>query len=779
MPVDKAPLLAKAEEPFQVVQTAPTALLLNPLAWLLWILDFLVWLLTIVGPIKFLMSLVPKEHSFQKCSSWRSTESKDALISEPAVNMNTVHLIMQNAFTKYKDKHAVGTREYKGEHKLENARFPLKKFGATKWTTFDEFGKDVKAFGAGLINLGMQPLPADKKLEDCTGAHAILIYEETCQQWTLAAHGAFSQSIVVATSYATLGISAVADSIKETNATAIVCNIKDVQKVASYCGDKCPSLKTIICSTNNSTDTKLPEVDTKFKVLSVADVVELGKKQPRDFTPPTPEHLAVIMYTSGSTGKPKGVMIKHKSMAASIGGIKARCETFGLMAGSDETYLAYLPAAHIMELVLQSTCLACGFRLGFCCPKTISSKGACRERPDGSVNTAPGYPYPPGGIQEFQPSIMGAVPKVWDLMKKSVEEVVGKGSPLKKWIFQAAFTARNWAVHQGRDTPLFKVLVFNKLNMMFGGKLKFCCSGGGAISADVQNFIRIGFCVPIVQGYALTETCCAGCVQYFGDIRDGIAGCPVGSVEITLRSCIGSDGLPEVLDRKMKPYLAEDTSHYGDTCIGRGEVLIRGPSVSSGYFKQPEKTKEAFDEEGWFHSGDVAIFTPDGSLKIVDRVKNLVKLKGGEYIALEAMEKEYGTSPFVDPAKGGIMCYGDATLDKPLALVQANTHELEKWAKASGISYSSVEELCKLSATEKMVMESLTKAGKAGNLGANEFLAAVALIPGTGTVQGDMEATSPWTPENGGLTASNKLNRQPIQVAYASLLEPMKKHAIR
>ena len=97
----------------------------------------------------------------------------------------------------------------------------------------------------------------------------------------------------------------------------------------------------------------------------------------------------------------------------------------------------------------------------------------------------------------------------------------------------------------------------------------------------------------------------------------------------------------EVCDRDGKPYLETDTSHYGLPCRGRGEVLIRGHSVSSGYLKKIEKTQKEFDKYGYFHTGDIAIFTTDGCIKIVDRLKNLVKLKGGEYIALESMEKEY------------------------------------------------------------------------------------------------------------------------------------------
>mmetsp|Transcript_148056 Transcript_148056/g.369082 ORF Transcript_148056/g.369082 Transcript_148056/m.369082 type:complete len:770 (-) Transcript_148056:371-2680(-) len=767
-------------EPFKVSAVPPKNILLNPLAWILWILDFLVWLISLVLPIKWLMSFVVQPSSVRVGEAWRLAECKKELYTTLYPECKTVHDLTQRSFAVFKDCNACGTRTYLGEHTVEGSRFPLKKYGETKWLTYRELGRKVGHFGAGLLKLGLKPAPDGVDLQKVSGPHTILIFEETCASWVIACFGAFSQSIAVATSYATLGMSAVAEAINETEAKAVVCNIKDVKKLADYCKGKCPSLSVIIYTTNNSTDLEVSQtVDSSLKVLSMDEVIDQGAAmgEPK-FSPPTPDHLAVIMYTSGSTGKPKGVMIKHSSMVASVASIGNKFRQLGLKEGQ-ETYIAYLPAAHILELVAEISMLCLGAAVGFACPKTISSKGACRVKPDGTLNMKAGYPYPPGAIQEFRPTCMVAVPKIWDILKKGVEEVVGKGSALQQFLFQVAYTGRYFAVQQGRESPLFRGVVFKKLSDMLGGKLAVGITGGGPISADVHGFIRTAFCMPLMQGYALTETSCAGSVQMFEDVRFGVVGPPLGSVELRIRSCVNDKGEAEVLDRSGKPYLESDREHYGTPCIGRGEVMIRGPSVSSGYFKQPDKTAEVFDLDGWFHTGDVGLFTPDGALMIVDRVKNLVKLKGGEYIAIEAMEKEYSTSAFVNGVHGGIMCYGDGDMDRPVALVQANTVELEKWAKAQGTTYKSVEELCKLPVAEKAVLDSLNAAGKAGDLAANEILCAIALIPGTGPMEGDATTTSPWTSENGGLTASNKLNRKPIQMTYASLLDPLRKKAAR
>jgi len=767
-------------EPFKVTAFPPLSVLLNPLAWVLWILDFLVWLVTIVGPAKFVLGLLKSPGSVQVKGAWRAASAAQELLTTPFPECKTVHDLTQRAFAQYGDRPACGTRTYLGEHKPEGSKFALKKFGETTWINYREFGRKVGHFGAGLVKLGLKPAPDGADLQKTSGPHTILIFEETCASWMVATLGAFSQSIAVATSYATLGMSAVAEAINETEATAIMCNIKDVTRIAAYCNkDKCKSLKTIIYSTNLSTEQKhAPLEGSTLKLVSVDEVLELGAEGGGQvkFSPPTPEHLAVIMYTSGSTGKPKGVMIKHKSMVASVAALRHKFMDFGFEEGQ-ERYLAYLPAAHILELIAEMSMICLGAAVGYACPKTISSKGACRQRPDGSLSTKPDLKFAPGAIQEFKPTVMAAVPKIWDILKKGVEEVVGKGSPVAQFLFQAAYSARYFATMQGRESPLFKAVVFKKLVNMLGGNLKCGITGGGPISADVQGFIRTAFCFPLLQGYALTETTCAGCIQEFHDTRFANVGSPVGSVELKLRSCLDSKGEPEVLDRQHQPYLEGDKDHYGAACAGRGEVMIRGASVSSGYFKQPDKTAEVFDKEGWFYTGDVAIFTPEGSLMIVDRLKNLVKLKGGEYIAIESMEKEYSSSAYVNGQNGGVLCFGDGEMDRPVALVQANMAELEKWAATAGVKYESPEALCRNPACEKAVLDSLLAAGKAGDLASNEMLCAIALIPGTGPAEGAQTETSPWTPDNGGLTASNKLNRKPIQSACAKFLEPLRKKA--
>jgi long-chain acyl-CoA synthetase len=771
----------------------------NPFAWLLWILDFLIWFITFYLPLKFCAFQCKRKCSGNHQYSFPDPEEdegarrrREDLWDEEMGGLSTSpfaegddlasaseseddeHIrkkrhdatgwdIFESAFEKYENRPYMGTRKYLGEHSVEGEPFPRKKFGETTWQTYGECGERIKAFGAGLRQFGMKPIPPGTDLERSSAPHTMLIFEETCADWLTSMAGAFSQSIAVATSYATLGISAVMSSITECNVSVCVCNVKNVDKVIK---DAPPCLKFIIYTQNLVEPEKLGKVPARnapkgIQVYSVEEVIQLGRSKPCDPTPPTRNTMAVIMYTSGSTGKPKGVMLPHRCLAAAVSGLS---DAIGLEKGK-EVYVAYLPAAHILELCAEVSMTHFGASLGFADPKTISSKGACREDPNGNVIEDPGGMYPPGAIQEFAPTVMAAVPIIWDIMKKGAEDVIGKKPSIVQWLFQVAYAARYAATKSGRDTPLFNLLVFKNFRTLLGGRLKLGVTGGGPISDDVQSFIRTAFGANLLQGYALTETCSAGCVQDPYDPDDLVVGGPVSCVEIKLDSCSG-DGDPS--DREGHKYLMSDDTHLGQPCQGRGEVCIKGDAVSLGYFKQPEKTREAFQPDGWFRTGDIGVWDDRGRLKIVDRLKNLVKLFGGEYVAIENMEKEYNASAYVNGLNGGTMIVADGEMRKPAAIVQVNMSALRKWARSQGIDDGDSVALCNNAAARKMVLQDMVSTAKA-KLGANEIIGAVYLVPG----EGDQVAsiTSAWSPDNGCQTASKKLERRATAKVFEQIID--------
>lgn len=334
-------------------------------------------------------------------------------------------------------------------------------------------------------------------------------------------------------------------------------------------------------------------------------------------------------------------MITHGQIVAASAAAEVR---LGIQPGKD-VYLAYLPLAHIMEMMAEFALLAKGCTLCYADPKSLTTKGA----------------YPAGALEVYQPTLMVAVPKIWDVIKKGIEAKVAAGSAVKQYLVKVAFEWRTFALKNGFDAPFFKALVFKKISAATGGNLRAALSGGGPLNAEVQDFIRTAFGIEFVQGYGLTETCAGLTIQDTTDLRGGVAGMPIPSVEVKLVSA------PDIADKKGNPYTVDDRVDVeGNKVWGRGEICVRGGSVSSGYYMMPDKTREVFDEDGWFHTGDVGQFLHDGSVRIVDRLKNLVKLKGGEYVALEKMEMTFGNSNFVDAVNGGICCYGDGDMDRPV-----------------------------------------------------------------------------------------------------------------
>lgn len=632
----------------------------------------------------------------------------------------------------------MGTREYKG---MKTVKPPVKIFGDVTWKTYEEVGKEVLKFGAALKKAGLVPAPDKATLDAITTPCSLAIFENTCAEWMIAAQGAFSQSVVVTTIYATLGMDAVVEAVNGGVITAMVCNKRSVETVYKRLGEM-PTLKTIIYTSDTvavDDEIPLPTAAAGITIVSFEDFVASGDAVAFPPTPPKADSMAVLMYTSGSTGTPKGVVITHRQISAAIASGQ---DCLDIAPGS--VYLSYLPLAHIMELMAENAMLAAGCTLCYADPKTLTVKGA----------------YPIGALEQYSPTHMVAVPKIWDVIKKGVEAKVNASSPVAKFLVQTAFQWRTFALAHGFDTPLFKALVFKKFSKVVGGKLAFALSGGGPLNSEVQGFISTCFGVNLIQGYGLTETNAGLTIQAFDDTRTGIAGVPLPSVEVKLVS------VPDINDKGGAPYLSKDTTDvHGNKVFGRGEVCVKGHSVSLGYYTLPEKTKEVFDEEGWFHTGDIGQFMEDGSVRIVDRVKNLVKLKGGEYVALENMEMTYGNSAFVDAVAGGICCYGDGDMDRPVALMQLNEPIAMQWAKDNGID-GDFEAVKNSKELYEFVLKDMKNEAAKGGLSHLERLVAVAFL------------TEPWTPENGCLTAANKLQRRVVVETFAKEFEETRKKGI-
>ena len=434
------------------------------------------------------------------------------------------------------------------------------------------------------------------------------------------------------------------------------------------------------------------------------------------------------MYTSGSTGKPKGVVMRHSQLVAGIAGMVTNVQ----LRPGQERFVSYLPLAHILALQVEHVLLSVGATLCYSDPRELAQT-----------------------LSMFQPTIFAGVPKVYEILRTGLEAKIDKGPVLLSGIYHTLLHWKTYVLSCKGNTPvsnLFFKLISKKV---FGGTLQFAITGGGPIGSNLHLFARACFNCPVVQGYALTETCVGGCFQALDDTRNGVVGPPVPCVEIMLQS------ESELQDHQGKPYLHTDTvGTKGERILGRGEICMRGPSVSAGYFKNPEKTSEDYDSEGFFHSGDIGQFTEDGVIQIIDRKKNLVKLKGGEYVAVEAMESAFTASKYVS----ALCVIANGDLDGPLAIVCTNNAALEKWAKSNSLSYKDLPELGKTDQARKEVIQSMVAQGKAAGLTNLETrIKDVCLI-----------TDDEWKPGHG-MTASMKLDRKGIYKIYEKQLQDMYK----
>ena len=332
---------------------------------------------------------------------------------------------------------------------------------------------------------------------------------------------------------------------------------------------------------------------------------------------------------------------------------------------------------------------------------------------------------------------MVGVPAVWELIRKGILGKVDAGSAVTKSIFNAALSAKQMATnyHVPILGGLTDAVVFNKVKAQTGGRLRFLFNGGGSVSKSTQEFLNTAL-VQMIQGepsslytksvltrlsgYGLTESTAMACILNPAWHNIGAVGGPVPAAEIKL------------VDVKESGYFSTNNPP-------QGEIWVRGPAIFHGYYKRPDLQDEAFAPGGWFKTGDVGQWNKDGTISIIDRLKNLIKLQGGEYIAIEYLESIYKSCPLV--ANGAVVANSEH--NSPMMVVVAHPQNLPAFAKKNGLGLGEdLEQLCKDEKVVEAALKELNAVGRKQGLKGMELLEAIVLTE------------DEWTPESGFLTAA-------------------------
>ncbi len=559
--------------------------------------------------------------------------------------------------------------------------------------TGQEVFEMVKNASYGLASLGIQP------------KDPVSILSTNCRRWAYSDYAIATRGATSITVYPTLIASQVQYIVEHSDSRLIFAQDQSqMEKVVEIMG-QCPELKAVVyfdetLSYDEENIISFNELMEKGKAFAASEDAYDYKAEALKVAP---EDILTLIYTSGTTGNPKGVMLKHSNLVSNMLSANAR-----LRLDENDALLSFLPLSHSFERLVDYV----GTHVG------------------ASITYAEGMDKVIDNLKEVEPTMAVSVPRLFEKMYAGVQAKFAGGSFIKRKI--AA-----WAVKTGYKyvearnanqlTPklikrknLADKLVFSKVQALLGSRFKLFASGGAPLAADIGSFFDAAG-IKILEGYGLSETSPVITVNPPEDFRFGTVGPPIDGVEIKI---------------------ADD-----------GEILSRGPHIMHGYYKDEAGTREAINEEGWFHTGDIGIIV-DGYLKITDRKKNIIVTAGGKNIAPAPIEGALIMNKYFEQA----LVHGDKRKFISAILVP-NFTEVGAWAAENNITDTTPEALCENEQVYDMLMGVVEEVMK--DFSSYEAVKKIIILP------------KEFSVEDGTFTPTLKIKKRVVEERYKAKLDAL------